>query len=106
MEPVSQLLYRFDQFIITPAIILIFTAGFFLFVWGLVQFIINLDEGGNRQEGIDHMKWGIAGMLVMVSVQGILMLLNTTFDLGIGPGGTSNPDVRSLDINTIDFGGN
>src|SRR3989344_4193266 len=96
MEAARELLGRFDQYIITPAIFLIFTAGFFLFVWGLVQFIWNLDEGANRQEGVKHMTWGIVGMLVMVAVQGILMLLSTTFSLGIGPDGSYNPDTSRL----------
>lgn len=81
MEAATQVLRNFVTYIINPAILLIFAAGFFLFVWGLVEFIMGLDEGGKREEGIEHMKWGIVGMVVMVSVYGILALLDNTFKL-------------------------
>ncbi len=98
MVPAQQLINKFSEFIITPAIFLIFTAGFFLFVWGLVQFLWNLDEG-SHEEGKSHMRWGIIGMFVMVTVYGIIALISNTFDLGIGPDGSYNPDVsRAADI--------
>ena len=78
----SQLLNSFVTHIINPAILLVFTAGFFLFVWGLVQFIMNLDKGEENKEGKQHMLWGIVGMFVMASVYGIIALLDNTFDLG------------------------
>lgn len=77
----DQLLRNFVTYIVDPLILVIFTAGFFLFVWGLVVFIMDLEEGKNRQQGIEHMKWGIAGMFVMASVYGIVALLNNTFGL-------------------------
>lgn len=87
----GELLGRFVDYIVTPAVYLVFAAGFFLFVWGLVQFLWNLNEGADREEGISHMKWGIAGMFIMVSVKGILMLVNNTFELDFG-----NPDMTRL----------
>ena len=77
------LLKNFSDFIVNPAIFVIFAVGFFLFVWGLVQFILNLDNESGRTEGVKHMLWGIVGMFIMVSVYGIIMLLNSTFDLGV-----------------------
>ena len=93
MTAVSSLLSRFVEIIINPAILLVFAAGFFLFMWGLVQFLFKLEEGGKHEEGIKHMMWGIVGMFIMVGVYGIVSLLNNTFNLGIfGP-----PDVSRLD---------
>ena len=57
-----------------------------MFVWGLVEFIMDLDEGAHRQEGIDHMKWGIVGMFITMSVYGIITLLDNTFGLGVFSG--------------------
>ena len=96
-EAGTQLLERFIEFVITPAMLLVFGAGFFFFVWGLVQFLWGLNEGANRSEGISHMVWGIAGMLIMVSVQGIIMLLSGTFSLGIGADGSYNPDMSRVE---------
>lgn len=77
----AQLLENFTTYIINPAILVVFTAGFFLFVYGLVQFMLDLDKGANREQHIQHMIWGVVGMFVMASVYGILTLLDNTFDL-------------------------
>ncbi len=94
MAAAAQLLDRFVKFIIDPLILLVFAAGFFMFVWGLVQFLINLEDVSAHEEGIEHMKWGIVGMLVMVSVYGIIALLDNTFNLGAFNGQT--PDMSAL----------
>ena len=93
----EQLLKNFVSYIINPAILVIFAAGFFLFVLGLVQFIMNLDKGGEHEEGKKHMLWGIVGMFIMASVYGIIALLDNTFDLDAFSG---TPDMSRLqDIN-------
>jgi len=91
----EELLTKFVQVIINPAILLVFAAGFFLFVWGLVQFLMDLEDGKNREEGIEHMKWGIVGMFVMVSVYGILALIDNTFELGALSG--QQPDISRFE---------
>jgi len=93
----TELLERFVVVIINPAILVIFTAGFFMFVWGLVQFIMALNKGGEQEEGKKHMLWGIVGMFIMASVYGILALLDNTFELGAFQG---TPDMsRWQEIN-------
>ena len=84
---------RFITYIVDPAILIVFAAGFFLFVWGLVQFLWNLNEGGDNKEGKQHMIWGIVGMLIMISVYGIITLLDNTFGLGVFSG---SPDMSRL----------
>ncbi len=82
---------RFVDYLINPAILVIFAAGFLLFVYGLVEFLWKLNEGGDNKEGKQHMIWGIVGMFIMVSVYGILSLATSTF--GIDP---TNPDTSTL----------
>lgn len=77
-----EILNNFVTYIINPAILLVFTAGFFMFVWGLVQFLMALNSGGENEEGKKHMLWGVIGMFIMASVYGILALLDNTFELG------------------------
>ena len=91
MGAASNLVDKFVDLIIDPAILVIFAAGFFLFLWGLVQFLWNIEEGA-ESDGKQHMLWGIVGMLIMVSVYGIITLIDSTFDLDI-----SNPDVSRMD---------
>ena len=99
----TQILNNFVTYLINPAILVIFTAGFFLFVWGLVQFIMNLEKGSENQEGKQHMLWGVVGMFVMASVYGLIALLDATFDLGAFSG---TPDMsRWQDINLPNYFG-
>lgn len=91
MQAVGTLMSKFVSYIIDPAILVIFTLGFFLFVWGLVQFLWNLNEGGDNKEGKRHMVYGVVGMLIMISVYGILDLIDNTFGLDF-----ANPDVSRL----------
>jgi len=84
MVAASDLLGKFKSVIIEPATYLLFSIGFFLFIWGLVEFLWSLNESSDRRQGVNHMIWGIAGMFIMVSVWGIIGLLNSTFGLGVG----------------------
>ncbi|OGG52001.1 hypothetical protein A3C18_04175 [Candidatus Kaiserbacteria bacterium RIFCSPHIGHO2_02_FULL_54_11b] len=104
MDAVGNIMQRFEAYIIYPAILIVFALGFLLFVYGLVEFLWKLNEGGDNKEGKEHMLWGIVGMLIMVSVWGILELLDNTFGLDF-----RNPDVSRANNVTLPgnfFGGN
>ena len=75
------MLERFVSLLIIPAIKIVVAAGFFIFVWGFVSYFYNLSQGESTQEGKAHMLWGVLGLLIMVSVGGILALISTTFSL-------------------------
>ncbi len=83
MDALNDVIARFTVYIIDPAILVIFSAGFFLFLWGLVVFLWKLNAGGDNKEEKAHMLWGIVGMLIMVSFWGIINLLINTFDLPV-----------------------
>lgn len=96
----EKILSNFVDLVINPAILVLFAAGFFMFVWGLVEFILNLEKDDN-QAGKRHMLWGIVGMFVMSSVYGIIALLDNTFGLGAF---TPTPDLsRWEDLNNTNF---
>lgn len=91
MQAAGNLVDKFVTLIIDPAILIVFAAGLFLFMWGLVEFLVAINRGGDTSEGKRHMVWGIVGMLIMVSVYGIISLLDNTFGLDI-----ANPDVSRI----------
>ena len=94
----SNAMQRVWSYLISPAILVVFALAFLLFVYGLVEFLWKLNEGGENAEGKRHMVWGIIGMLIMVSVYGILGLLSNTFGLGVDPNNINsyNPDTSSM----------
>ena len=79
----TELLNRISTFIIDPIIYLLFAAAFVIFVWGLVQFVAHLDNEESRKTGSKHMIWGIIGMVIMVSVNALIAIIqNTILQLG------------------------
>ncbi|MBV9159285.1 MAG: hypothetical protein JO019_01655 [Candidatus Kaiserbacteria bacterium] len=96
MEAASALLGKIVQYVINPAILLIFAAGFVLFLWGLVLFIWNLQSGEASNPGKQHMLYGLIGMLIMVSVYGIVTLIDDTFGFGAVSGSGASTDTTRL----------
>lgn len=90
MNTFGDVITRFKEYLINPAIVLIFAAGFFFFVFGLVEFLWKLSSGADTKEGKQHMIWGIVGMVIMASVYGILALVTSTFGIDY-----QNPDTTT-----------
>ncbi|KKR61053.1 hypothetical protein A2643_02805 [Candidatus Nomurabacteria bacterium RIFCSPHIGHO2_01_FULL_39_220] len=58
---------------------LIFALAVLMFVWGVVQFVINSDDEVKKTKGKQFMIWGIIALTVMVSVWGLVGILSSTF---------------------------
>lgn len=99
METTEAIIDRLVDLIISPLILLVFAAGFFFFMWGLVKFLWNSREGEINDDGKNHMLWGIVGMFLMVSVWAILNILLSTF--GIDP--NTATDTSSFQPPNISF---
>jgi len=66
-----------DAFV-NPALALIFAVGLLIFVYGLVEFIWGLSqETAKKEEGKQHMLWGLIGMFVMVSAIAIIKIISS-----------------------------
>ncbi|MDB5225069.1 MAG: seg [Candidatus Adlerbacteria bacterium] len=69
---------KLTEAFINPLLALIFAAGLLVFVWGLVEFLWGLsNEAGKKEEGKQHMLWGLGGMFIMVSAIAIIKLIST-----------------------------
>ncbi len=94
---------KLQQYVLIPVERVIFAAGMFLFVYGLVEFLWNIDEGSAQEEGKQHMLWGILGVFIMASVVGIIGFMQNTF--GIGTTSPASTDVsRAQNIGPQNFG--
>lgn len=80
----SAVLDRIVTFVIDPAVKVVFTLGLFLFLWGIVEFLMALRSGKPSEDGKNHMVYGLVGMLIMVSVYGIISLIVNTFGIDFG----------------------
>ena len=70
------------QLVLEPAVLLLMAGAVLLFVWGVVIFIANANDEKARTEGKQRMVWGIVGLFIIVSMWGIVALLQSTFTFG------------------------
>ena len=65
--------------LITATIPVIISLALLYFFWGLAQFILNTGGGKEQEEAKNVMLWGIIALFVMVSVWGLVRVLQSTF---------------------------
>lgn len=68
------------KLIINPLITLLMVIGTLVFLWGIIEFLMNADNEEKRSIGKKHMVWGILGLFLMVSVWGIIQVLCNFFE--------------------------
>jgi len=68
-------LFRINANIVNPAIEFAFIIATVIFLWGVFQFIAGANDKDKRQEGKDHILWGIVGFVIMFGVYGIINIL-------------------------------
>ncbi len=71
--------------------------GVLYFIWGMVQYFI-ADGEEAKKNGRDRIIYGIIGLAVIVSIWGLVGILNQTFGLGQSTGlvGQNSPDLTNL----------
>lgn len=99
MNATQALVQKFTTHVIDPLMLILFACGFFLFMFGMVEFMYKLSKGAESKEGKEHMLWGVIGMLIMVSVGGIIGFLASTFGLDL-----SGNAIDTSSINNINQG--
>jgi nitrate/nitrite transporter NarK len=54
-----------------------------MFVWGVVQYVINSNEEAKREKGRQFMLWGVIALFVLFAVWGLVALLGNTFNIDV-----------------------
>ncbi|MFA7285485.1 MAG: hypothetical protein WC011_01395 [Candidatus Paceibacterota bacterium] len=67
----------------TAVVPFIFALALVLFLYGVMQYVLNEADEGKREKGKQFMVWGIIALTVMVSVWGLVAILGGTFGLNI-----------------------
>ncbi len=77
-------LYRVNNLILNPIILLMFGVSFVYFIYGIIRFLsVDAgDKGSSRIEARNSIMWGIIGMTVMFSVYGLIRFVLATFGVG------------------------
>lgn len=81
--------------IINQSVVLVVSLALLFFFWGLANFIIYASDETKRKEGKSIMLWGIIALFVMLSVWGLVGVLEDTFLKGGSGGGSATGGSRS-----------
>jgi len=65
--------------IIDPLVVLLVALALVFFMWGVAKYILHAGDENKRAEGIKMMTYGIIGLFVIVSVWGLIRILQDTF---------------------------
>jgi len=85
-ESMDQFIMNVNKMIINPIIILLFALATIFFLYGVFEFISNLDNEEAKTKGKSHMIWGVVGITIMISVFTLMnIILNTLNITGINP---------------------
>ncbi len=68
------------QGIVNTIIPFLITLGVLYFIWGVVQYVIG-DEEKAKEQGRDKMVFGIIGLVVIMSMWGLVYLVSNSFGL-------------------------
>jgi len=74
----------------TPVVVALALLAFF---WGLAMYIFQTGDGEKRKKGLSMMVWGIVALFVMLSVFGIINLIQNS--LGVGTGTIRVPTISN-----------
>ena len=66
MDAATALLIKIADAILNPLILLMFAAAFLVFLWGAFEFVRHADSEDGRNDGRNHLLWGLVGMLIML----------------------------------------
>ena len=77
--------------IIIPILI---TLGVVYFIWGVVQYVTSGDAE-KKEQGQQHMIWGIVGLAVIVSIWGLVAVLRNQF---IGSDSSAQPAIPCINV--------
>lgn len=79
--------------IVNSLIPLLLTIAVVIFLWGLVKYLFKIGGEEGSKGGLQIMLWGVVGLFVMVSLWGLVSLLQQTLNVsGASGSDVANPD--------------
>jgi hypothetical protein len=78
-KSIGHILNWFTCLIAGSVVPLLMSIATIMFIWGVIEYVINAEDSAKREEGRNFIIWGIISLFVLVSVWGIIKLLTGTF---------------------------
>lgn len=72
---------RINKVILNPLIGLMFAVALVVFLFGIFQMIAKSEDETARETGRRNIMYGVIGMVIMISVYGIIRIILGTFGL-------------------------
>ena len=79
---VKELLNFFTCLLLDSVVPLLMALAVVVFIYGVIQYMINANDSAKREEGRNFMIWGIVALFVITSIWGLVKLLAGTFGIG------------------------
>lgn len=80
--------------ILSPLIPILITLALIAFFWGVAKYVVQgANDEKSREQGKQIMLWGIVGLFVMVSVWGLVAIVQNTFNLENAPFNASQVNI-------------
>lgn len=90
----SELMCVVTNNILSPIIPILVTLALIAFFWGVAKYVIQgAHDEKSLEQGKQIMLWGIIGLFVMVSVWGLVAIVQNTFNLGSAPFNASDVQI-------------
>ena len=84
-NPTIASLIQFGTCTIYQSIIpLLISLAVAMFIWGVIQYILNDAEEAKKAKGKQYMLWGIIAITAIVSIWGLVHILTSTFNIDFG----------------------
>ncbi len=69
---------NFVTYLLNPLYELAAVIAFLYFLYGVLRFILDMNDPEKKNTGKGHLLWGLVGLFIIFSVGGILVILNNT----------------------------
>ncbi len=73
--------------LVNPLIGILVGIALIIFFWGILEFVANAGNEEARTTGKRNIIWGLLGFTIIFGVWGIIRILQSFFETGVGIGG-------------------
>lgn len=75
---IQVLMGKISKEILAPFVELLVALAVVYFFWGIAKFMMSSDDAQAQTDVKKHITWGVAGIFIMVSVWGLISIVQST----------------------------